>query len=175
MKSKEISKPAKQWIEKLNLKPHPEGGYFREFFRSDIQIYAENLPYIYTTHRSSGTAIYFLLDQNDFSAFHRLKTGELWYLLDGSSVRIHILEKEDRKILDLDKSQPVVHVPANRWFAAEIVDKSRFALMSCVVMPGFEFEDLEIADYESLIREFPENKDIIKRLTHTEYNQAEKK
>lgn len=173
MKSPKVSKSAAYWIDKLKLSPHPEGGYFREFFRSQINIKAQNLPEYYARDRSGGTAIYYLMDGADFSAFHRLKTDEIWFFHEGGQLNLHFLKNDSLETQSLSREQLVLHVPAGEWFAAEMNDISDFALVSCVVIPGFEYDDLEIGSYEKLKAIFPQHQNLIRRLTHTEGEQSE--
>ena len=84
-------KKAEYWIEKLNLKKHPEGGYFRETYRSDLLIEKLALPEGFPGERSISTAIYFLLCNDEFSAFHRIKSDELWHFYCGDSITSHII------------------------------------------------------------------------------------
>ena len=82
---------ANYWIEKLNLKQHPEGGFYSETYRSKETISKDALPDRYTSNHSFGTAIYFLLRSEDVSAFHRLKSDELWFFHLGSPVEVVFL------------------------------------------------------------------------------------
>jgi predicted cupin superfamily sugar epimerase len=82
-------KDARYWIEKLELIPHPEGGYFRQTYRSEISIAREALPGGYMGARVVSTAIYFLLDGKNFSAFHRLRSDEVWHFYAGAALIVH--------------------------------------------------------------------------------------
>lgn len=119
-------KDAKYWIEKLNLRPHPEGGFFKETYKSLEFIAKGALPDCYTGNRSFSTAIYFLLDKDDFSAFHRIKQDELWHFYDGTSITIHIIDQNTtystQKLgLNLDKKErPQVIVKAGCFFCCRI-------------------------------------------------------
>src|SRR5687767_2220893 len=81
---------ADYWIEKLNLQPHPEGGHYRESYRSSGIIAASGLPH-YFGSRNFATSIYYLLNGNEFSAFHKLKSDELWHFYDGCSLDIFVI------------------------------------------------------------------------------------
>jgi predicted cupin superfamily sugar epimerase len=161
---------AQDWIQKLGLKPHPEGGYYREVFRSNTCI-PENVSGLTDQgKRSTVTSIYYLLEKDDFSAFHRIKSDELWFFHAGSTLDIHTLSSDQgHQLISLGFNsaslQTVVH--ANTWFAARLnpIKEENFALVSCVVAPGFEFQDFEMADRNALCYEFPEFKNIIKELT----------
>jgi uncharacterized protein len=160
---------ARYWINKLCLLQHPEGGWFSENYRSDETCAAENLPTRYKEARSFGTSIYFLLESNDFSAFHRLKSDELWHFYDGSPLKVFRINNEGELHIDLlsstEKGLPFLCIPRETWFAAEVVKKNSFTLIGCTVSPGFDFNDFELGDRKSLITNFPHHSDIINKLT----------
>ncbi len=135
-------KSAEYWIDKLQLSSHPEGGYFRESYRSLEKINTNALPEGFLGNRNVSTAIYYLLQNNDFSAWHRIKSDEMWHYYDGSSsFEIHVLSKErGHEILklgtDLDNEESLqMVVPANTWFAARLTETESFALAGCTVAP----------------------------------------
>lgn len=151
---------ATEIIEKLALKPHPEGGFYKETFRSSEQISNYNL----------GTAIYFLITKENVSHFHRIKQDELWFHHYGATIDIHILENGKHTTLPLgtisDKAVPYQIVPKNTIFGSALSENENgFALVSCVVIPGFEFSDFELFQYNDLIKDFPDCEKIIKQLT----------
>jgi len=161
---------AKKIINQLNLQPHPEGGYFKEVYRADEIIKNSNLPERYSGDRNFSTSIYFLLEGNQISKFHRLKSDEIWFFHSGSSITIHFIDEfgnYSKQILGSnlidEKFQITIH--KGNWFAAELNDKSLFSLISCVVSPGFDFSDFELAEKEKLIKQFPQHKEIILKLT----------
>ncbi len=162
-------KTAKDWIESLQLKAHPEGGFYKEIFRSDESVSLSSLPSGYTGDRAFATSIYFLLRSEDISAFHRIKSDELWFFHAGSPVAIHILEEKGlRKItlgMVIDGSLQAI-IPSNTWFSAEVLQPDSYCLVSCVVAPGFDFEDFELAEREKMTKEFPGFEDIITKFTH---------
>ncbi len=157
-------------IRSLGLVRHPEGGYFREVFRSPIPIPPTLLPSerCYPEKRSLATVIHFLLPRGDVSHFHRLRSDEIWFHHRGSPVRIHALptgeDSSVKMVLDgLD--QPHHLIPAGTWFAAEVEPGPEpFALCSCLVAPGFDFSDFELAEAENLSGAYPEHSALIKRL-----------
>ncbi len=157
-------------IDYLQLKPHPEGGWYRESYRSDEEIPENGLPERYSGKRSFGTAIYFMLEKSDFSAFHRVKSDEIWHYYAGSSVIIHQISSDGKYISvqlgsDIESGQQFQYtVPAGRWFAAEI-SCGAFSLVGCTVAPGFDFTDFEMADREILLKNYPEHSILICRLT----------
>ena len=160
-------KTAEFWIEKLNLLKHPEGGWYSETYRSAEIVPKQALTKGFSGDRSFSTAIYYLLEGNDFSAFHRIKSDELWHFYTGNSA-IELISIENgkikRKFLGDNPSQNQyfqVLVPKKTWFAARLTDNKGFALAGCTVSPGFHFDDFEMAG-EDLIEEYPElEKEII--------------
>ena len=159
-------KTSAYWIEKLNLEKHPEGGYFREIYLSDEVVPQTGLPAGFRGERSFITSIYYLLEGKDFSAFHRIKSDEIWHYYAGNSA-IEILSLEKGKLKkylvgndpDLGETFQVI-VPKNTWFAARLQNPEGYALAGCTVSPGFHFDDFELAD-ERLIDEYPELKNEI--------------
>jgi predicted cupin superfamily sugar epimerase len=162
---------AKYWIEKLQLEPHPEGGYFRQTYRSGVVIAREALPAGFSGARTASTAIYFLLGGKDFSAFHRLRSDEVWHFYYGEPLLVHVIEPEgnySRVLLgrDLDAGEVLqAVVRAGCWFASHVVDWSSFAVVGCTVAPGFDFEDFEMGMREELIPHYPALRELIRRLT----------
>lgn len=160
----------KYYIDKLQLLPHPEGGYYREIYRAGEMILADNLPGRYTGNRNVSTSIYFLLSERDFSAFHRLNSDELWHFYDGSPVKISIIDEQGgfseillgKNINNGEEFQAVVK--KNCWFASELADKTSYALVGCTVAPGFDFQDFEMAKCDELLKLYPQYTQIIKRL-----------
>jgi predicted cupin superfamily sugar epimerase len=161
----------KNLIQQLNLSPHPEGGWFRETYRSDEQVQKTALPDRFNDNRQLSTAIYFLIEKNNFSAFHRIKSDEVWHFYIGDTLNIHMLMPNGsletvrlgNKLHAGDRLQYVV--PANVWFASEPAEESSFSLVGCTVSPGFDFADFEMAAKKDLIQEFPQHQEIIQRLT----------
>jgi uncharacterized protein len=154
-------KTAKYWIEKLNLVNHPEGGWYCETYRSAEIVPKQVLSKGFSGDRSFFTAIYYLLEGNDFSSFHRIKSDEIWHFYTGTSP-IEIFSIEERKIRkqilgdDPGENQWFqVVVNKNTWFAARLADKNGFALAGCTVSPGFNYDDFELAT-KSLVIQFPE-------------------
>jgi predicted cupin superfamily sugar epimerase len=162
---------ANYYISKLNLSPHPEGGYFKEIYRSDENINAKHLPKRYKADRVFSTSIYFLLEKNQVSSLHKIKSDEIWHFYIGSGVKIYVIEKNGKikEILLGNKLEngelPLVVINKNSWFGAELLDKSSFCLVGCTVSPGFEYNDFELGDREKLLNLFPQHEKIIKKLT----------
>lgn len=161
---------AKYYIDKLKLLPHPEGGYYMEIYRSGEFIDIRGLPKRYKNKRVFSTSIYFLLEGQQVSKFHRLKSDEVWHFYDGDPVKIYILDNNknlDEVILGKDLSKGnrfQFTIKKNSWFGAELIEKNSFALVGCSVSPGFDFDDFELADRNSLLKIYPQFENIIKRL-----------
>lgn len=158
---------ADYWINKLNMKPHPEGGHYQETYRSEGSM----LVGIGQERRNYATAIYFLLQSGEFSALHRLASDEIWHFHTGSPVTIHTITPigEHQQIeLSPDAENPNFQavIPAGYWFGAELTRPHSYCLVSCTVFPGFDFADFELANRDALIRKYPQHEEIITRLTH---------
>jgi len=158
-------------IRSLNLTKHPEGGYYREIYRSNEFIPVEVLENRKNTkkpYRNISTSIYYLLVNSDVSLFHRIKSDEIWHFYQGSPLLLHILDEEKQEYRNITLGKDLVFqvvVPKNVWFSAEILDKSSYSLIGCTVSPGFEFEDFEIAKSQDLISKFPQWENLIKKFT----------
>ncbi len=150
-------------IEAYGLAPHPEGGWFREFHRSGRSV--GPLPG-FPGSRPAVTAIYFLLTRETFSAFHRLRSEEIWFHLAGAPVTLVVLGPEPKtfRVASAADGGPPAHVVPARALQAARTDGD-YALVACVVAPGFDFADFEIPGREALLREFPEHAALIRGLT----------
>lgn len=157
-------------IRELDLQPHPEGGYFRETYRSARQIPSEALPG-YPGARAEATAIYFLLTSGNFSSFHKVRQDEGWYFHFGSPIDLHVIEPDGQHTEIqvgndlLQGQQPQYIVPGGAWFAAKVANGGEFSLVSCTVAPGFDFEDFELAD-TALAELFPAHAELIRQFLH---------
>ena len=163
-----MDKDAQYWINHLGLSPHPEGGYYRVTYKSDLTIARSALPSRYQGDRSASTAIYFLLDGRDFSAFHRIASDEVWHFYAGSSLVVYVIDPDgDYSELHLgdgsDEFQAVVK--AGCWFASRVKDGAGFALVGCTVAPGFDFADFELAVRPDLVAAYPQHRELIEELT----------
>lgn len=164
-------KDAAYWIEKLDLKRHPEGGYFRETYRSREVIVKQALPERFKGDRVFATCIYFLLNKKGYSAFHKVQQDEVWHFYAGSSLAIHIIDQKGqyatvklgKKIENGESFQTVVM--AGCWFAAAVNNKKKFSLVGCTVAPGFDFDDFELADRQRLVGLYPEHRQVIEKFT----------
>jgi len=160
---------AEYFIKHLQLQPHPEGGFFKETYRSAGMIPLQSLRE-FNGDRNYSTAIYFLLEQGDFSAFHRIKSDECWHFYEGGTLLIHVIDENGnyscirlgKKIHEGEIFQFVV--PAGNWFASEPAPGVLFTLVGCTVSPGFDFADFEMANAENLSKEYPQHTSLIRRL-----------
>lgn len=165
------NKNASYWIEKLELQPHPEGGYFRQTYCAEITISRAALPAGFAGDRAASTAIYFLLEGDNFSAFHRLQSDEVWHFYAGSPLLVHVIDPAGgysclRLGNDPDAGQAFQSVVrAGCWFASHVEDWKSWALVGCTVAPEFDFADFEMAKRETLLQEHPQHREIINRLT----------
>jgi len=158
------------WIKHLNLQAHPEGGFYKETYRSNETLATQSLPARFTGSRNFSTAIYFLLRSQDRSVFHRIKSDELWHFYQGSTLSIYILTNEGLTIKKLGThlaqgESLQVMVPANCWFGARVEEKETYALCGCTVAPGFDFQDFEMAERKELLRQYPSWEKEIVELT----------
>ncbi|MBI9037170.1 MAG: cupin domain-containing protein [Bacteroidales bacterium] len=165
-----MNKSANYFIEKLNLQKHPEGGYFKEIYRSKEIIKPNALPPYFDGNRNISTSIYFLLKSEDFSSFHKIKSDEIWHFYQGSPLTIFlIINGKIVKLLlgnNLDNGESFQQiVPKNSWFAACVNCPNSFSLIGCTVAPGFNFNDFEIAKRKELLSNYPSLHEKINKLT----------
>jgi uncharacterized protein len=160
---------ASELINYFNLQPHQEGGYFRETYRSDELIPQEGLPMRFQGPRNYSTAIYFLLEDEQFSAFHRIKSDELWHFYLGGPLNIFVINemgqfeiiKMGSNLANGEVFQAVVK--AGCWFASQPIQSGHFSFVGCTVAPGFDFNDFELANADLLSAEFPQHDALIRR------------
>lgn len=162
---------ARAWIRRLDLKPHAEGGWFREIYRAAEILPRAALPARFTGDRALGTSIYFLLAPGEVSRFHRLRADEIWHLYEGGPAVLHVLAPRggyERLVLGREAERGQAHqlvMPAGSWFAAELDPAAPFLLAGCTTAPGFDYGDFELAARANLLRVFPGQADVIGRLT----------
>ncbi len=163
-----------------------DGEYYREIYRSDQNIVISDFSdnaledniYYYSNHenkssdiRSVSTSIYYLLDGDQFSAFHKVRYDEIWHFYKGSSVSLYVLTDSEKTLNiqignDLENNENIQYViKGNTWFGAEINDKSLYSLIGCSVSPGFDFKDFELGKRDKLIKIYPQHEYVINRLT----------
>ena len=130
------------WINHLNMSRHPEGGYYKEIFRSEKLI---------DNDKSAMTSIYYLLENEDKSAFHRLTSPEVWYYHAGYPLMLHVIHPDGRLVTHLMTAdfsgEQQVAIEPGCWFAAE-----------------FTFDDFELGTFDRLSKLYPDHEDLLKRL-----------
>ncbi|MGY6529024.1 MAG: cupin domain-containing protein [Cyanobacterium sp.] len=162
---------AAYWIKQLNLQKHPEGGYYRETYRSHDTIKKDGLSSRVIESRNCSTAIYYLLSGAEFSAFHRLKSDEIFHFYSGTPLQVHVLTPsgEYKSVLlgDITGNNPIFQLVINQgdWFASEVSQPDSYSLIGCTVSPGFDFTDFELATTDKLINQYPKYQKLITRLT----------
>ena len=161
---------AQHWIDRLSLEPHPEGGWYRQTYRAPLILPQAALPG-YNGDRAASTAIYFLLAGDQFSAFHRLLSDEVWHFYAGSTLVVHVIEPSRKYTELLLGSDPTAGedfqavVPAGCWFGSSLRQPNTWALVGCTVAPGFNFADFEMAKRAELTAQYPQHRNVIERLT----------
>jgi predicted cupin superfamily sugar epimerase len=156
---------AQEVIDKLKLIPHPEGGFYKETYRSDHTIVNEKKE-----NRHVCTAIYYLLEDEGRSLFHRIRSDELWFFHQGQPLEIVLIQGGHVTAIilgnDIEKGEQLqAMIPANTWFAARIKNANGFSLVSCAVSPGFDFADFDLAKRNDLFHQFPHLKEVIEKFT----------
>ncbi len=156
---------ARRLIDRYALQPHPEGGWYREVHRSPRSL---GLLPGYPGERTALTAIYFLLAAGDFSAFHRVRSEELWVHLAGDPLELVLLDGEPR-LLTLAPAggdgEPLLVVPPGILQAARPL--GTFTLVTCLVAPGFDFADFEIPTRAELEALFPRHAELVRTFTRS--------
>ena len=162
-------RPVEDWVESLNLLPHPEVGFYAESFRSPIEVPAEALPEKFEDARSLVTSIYFLLRSEDISRFHVLGSDELWYYHYGSAVTVHAISPEGEyhqfKVGSGEGEHLQLLIPAGWIFGSTVEEPDTYGLVGCVVAPGFDFRDFKLFSTEELLPIFPQHEAVIRRMT----------
>lgn len=140
-------------IQKLDLAPHPEGGFYKRTFVSET---------------NSFSSILFLLVNGNFSAFHQIKSDEQWNWYYGDAIVIHEIDMNGnyyQTVLSEEKVNFQYVVKGGNWFASECIGEHGFALCGCTVIPAFRFEDFILGERDKLIEQFPQHTELIKRMT----------
>ena len=157
-------------VKNLDLLPHPEGGFYKEVYRSENMI-PQNALKGFSGDRSFCTSIYFLLTSENFSAFHRIKQDEIWHFYEGSPLFVHVIDENGNYTrhtvgMNLEKGElPQLVVPAGCWFASSVKEEKNYSFVGCTVAPGFDFDDFELAERDKLIEEYPDLGEVILGLT----------
>ena len=162
-------KNSKYWIENLSLIPHPEGGYYKEVYRSENSFQ----PKDFTEHRNYMTSIHFLLEKGDVSHFHSIKSDELWCYQAGDSLTVFVLypEGELKKLIigpNLECGEVLqAVVPEGAVFGSK--SNGEYSLVGCMVSPGFDFNDFKLFTTSELLEKFPHFSRTIKEFSKEFY------
>lgn len=155
---------APNWITRLNLVPHPEGGFYRETYRAAYGVTPQDAH----APTSAVTSIHYLLQDADYSGFHRIAYPELWYFHDGEPLTVHEIDTAGtyraRTLGKGDGHHLSFAIEPGVWFAAELPGKARFALVSCAVAPAFDFAKFEMANRDTMLAQYPQHADVLRRL-----------
>lgn len=169
-------------IDRFELVPHPEGGFYRETHRDSVRVARILGPSAMEStasgiSRSASTCIYYMLSDGAYSAWHRIRSDEIWHFYAGDPLDVHVLDAAGRltthrlgNALARDDAAFQVVVPSGCWFAAECsrlggeAKAQGFAFVGCTVAPGFEFSDFELADVGQLAAQYPSHAPLIQRL-----------
>jgi predicted cupin superfamily sugar epimerase len=157
-------------IRRFGLQPHPEGGFYSETYRAPMQVLRDGAP-AGDGARAASTAIYYLLCDGAYSAWHRIRSDEVWHFYAGAPLEVHSIDEAGvlstarlgNTLEHADATFQAI-VPAGRWFAARCCDPSTYAFVGCTVAPGFEFSEFEIADTGALVARYPRHRALIEQL-----------
>ncbi len=159
-----------QLIEQYQLQPHPEGGWYVQTYKSSESIPAAALPSRFAGDRYFSSAIYFLLEEGNFSAFHRIQSDECWHFYSGDPLELLVFHPGGELSVitlgsDNSRGQRFQYVvPAGCWFASRPAAGSRYSFVGCTVAPAFDFTDFELADGEQLAATYPAFATLVKQL-----------
>lgn len=146
---------AEDYIQQLQLTPHPEGGYFKQIYGND------------ETGEKSISTIYYMLAGEDISAFHRLREMvEIWYYQAGANLKLHVIDVDGTLTTHLlsPEGEMQVVIQPEQWFAAEVASRKGFTLVGCAVGPAFQFDKFELADKAQLLESYPQHRELIERM-----------
>lgn len=162
---------AHYWIDHLQLTHHIEGGSFRESYRSSLIAMGNTLPSPFNGDKNFCTSIYFLLEQGQFSAFHKIQSDEIWHFYAGDSLLIYEITADGYLLTHRLGNDPSngesfqCVIKAGNWFASSVVENGEYALVGCTVSPGFDFADFELGDRAYLCECYPSHAPLIHLLT----------
>jgi uncharacterized protein len=163
--------PIDEIIRLLQLKPHPEGGFYRETYRSEETFNRETLPDRYSGSRCFGTCIYYLLTAETFSMLHRIKSDEFFHFYLGDPLEmLQLFPDGTGNVLsigtDLQAGMfPQVLVEKGVWQGLRLKEGGSYALLGTTVAPGFDFDDFETGNRETLKKTYPDFETLIELLT----------
>jgi uncharacterized protein len=158
-------------IKSLELLPHPEGGFYKETYRSEGKIAKGALPAAFGGDRNYSTCIYFLIGKENFSALHRIRSDEIWHFYYGDALEVIEINEDGelkKTMVGNGLSQGEVFqytVKSNTWFGSRVKEGGSFSLVGCSVAPGFDFSDFEMAERTNLIKLFPQHQKMILEMT----------
>lgn len=161
----------KDIVKKLDLHPHPEGGYYKETYRSEDIIRDTILGNEFNGSRNLCTGIYYLLESDDFSALHKINQDEMWHFYLGEAIELTMISEAGELSMvtignNVSNGEVLQFVvPKRYWFGARLLKANSFALLGCTVSPGFDFNDFKLGEREELLNKFPQHEDIIESLT----------
>lgn len=167
----EVSDTVQRIVRRFDLKPHPEGGFYREIYRADLLVEHRGIPSDPPARRAAGTFIYYLLAEGQISAFHRVQwTDEIWHLYSGGPLELHLIDEDGAyRVVTLtttiEDGEPTAVVPAGCWQAARLGPDAAWAFGGCTVAPGFDFRDFEMPRADELLARFPQHGALIRALT----------
>jgi uncharacterized protein len=166
------------WIDHLHMIPHPEGGHYAISYRSELTLPHEAIPH-HKGPRVACTCIYFLLQEGEISALHRIASDEIWHFYAGGGLDVYEIEPAGQLNIHTLGPDPTKHmlfqswVPAKSWFGARVPIGMGYALVGCTVSPGFDFADFDMGDRNTLISLFPQHQNLIEELTYDTKTQAD--
>ena len=164
--------PANYWINKLQLTRHVEGGSYYRSYCAALHIAQEHLPPAFHGPRPVSTAIYFLLEAQQFSAMHRIAADEVWHFYYGDPLMVYEIDGQGELTCHLLGNDPEQQqqfqcvVKAGSWFGSKTVTGGEYSLVGCTVAPGFDFADFELAEKTTLLQQYPQHAAVINLLTH---------
>lgn len=168
---------ARELIERLQLSPHPERGYYKETYRAPLRVAPQRPD---AGPRSASTAIYYLVTARQPTTFlHRLRSDEVFHLYEGGPLHVLQLFADGsfaQPVLGLDLAageRPQLVIPAGTWFGTTLRPRASHCLVGCTVAPGFEFEDFELDDEQELAQRYPEIATQIRRMSRRAGSGAE--
>jgi hypothetical protein len=158
-----VNKEAARLVKKLGLEEHPEGGYFKQTYRSDMTVNVEG----HDGPRNISSTIYYMLVGGQFSAFHRIRSDEIWHHYTGGALTLYAIASDGKlsKIKIGRDGTPQAVIKAGTWFAASLNDKRSYCLLGCTMSPGFDYRDWELGKRDELVKTYPQHKKIIERYT----------
>lgn len=155
-----MHKDAVRLVKKLELEKHPEGGYFKQTYRSDTTVNVKG----YDGPRNIATAIYYLLAGDEFAAFHKIRSDEIWHHYVGGTVTLYAIDGDGKlSKVKIGRETPQAVIKANTWFAAALDSKRSYCLLGCTVSLGFDYRDWELGRRDGLLKAYPQHGRIIER------------